>query len=631
MSPRADAARASRSEVHLSWRVLPPFAGAVLAVVVAALMVVPAPVALHPALPRTALAHPAGGGLGWTNISSAIGTAPPGSASAGFAYDPALNGSLLFGGCVSGVQWYSTCTPTNETWLFNGSAWTQLHPENAPSPRYYTMMTYDAADGYMLLFGGNASGGPWNGTNGTGSGFLGDTWEFSQGNWHQLQPSSSPSPRAAAGMAYDVADHEVVLYGGESYRVLLNQASETYAGSDTNDTWTYSGGVWTQIFPHTNPGPRDSFPMTYDPNSSSVMLFGGFTWSGGGGNYGDTWEFAAGAWQQVALAGSAAYASNNAALAADPALGGPVLFGGHYQYSYYGTTLVFNGSTWNRDLTNASPSPRWSSSFSYDAASDCLVLFGGTVPIGGASSPAQFFNDTWIFGSGCGATGSGGSIGGSGGGNNSGGSGGGNNSGGSGGGNNSGGNHSGGSGNGSGSSGSGSGNGSGSSGSGSGSGNGSGNPDIPALSVAASLLSRSGTTTVTVTFTTSISGGVPGYVVVWKFGDGSYGSALPGGSIAHTYTAPGTYRPSVTVTDAHGSVRTVSLATVVVPALPLPASVGLLASLSPGVLIDLLAGTILGMIGASMLYLHRRQATYRALAQEGAALVRALRETDNSL
>src|SRR5438445_202414 len=47
---------------------------------------------------------------------------------------------------------------------------------------------------------------------------------------------SIPSPRSGMGMAYDAADHQVVLFGGLNYP----------ADSDLGDTWTWDGTQWTQ-------------------------------------------------------------------------------------------------------------------------------------------------------------------------------------------------------------------------------------------------------------------------------------------------------------------------------------------------------------------------------------------------
>lgn len=54
---------------------------------------------------------------------------------------------------------------------------------------------------------------------------------------------------------------------------------------------------------------------------------------------------------------------------------------------------------------------------------------------------------------------------------------------------------------------------------------------------------------VTVTFTTTVTGGTPPYTYQWNFGDGGQSDAA---NPTHTYSSNGTYAVSVTVTDAQG-------------------------------------------------------------------------------
>src|SRR2546428_576888 len=58
-----------------------------------------------------------------------------------------------------------------------------------------------------------------------------------------------------------------------------------------------------------------------------------------------------------------------------------------------------------------------------------------------------------------------------------------------------------------------------------------------------------GSTGISVNFTASVTGGTPPYTYRWDFGDGGQSDAP---NPAHTYATNGTYRVSVTVTDAQG-------------------------------------------------------------------------------
>lgn len=88
---------------------------------------------------------------------------------------------ILFGGCTSAPGPCASGFPTPmlfDTWRYvpsGGGAWTHLtmtFPPGSPPPRSGFGMTYDATDGYTLLFGGSTPAGPLN-----------DTWEFHSSAW----------------------------------------------------------------------------------------------------------------------------------------------------------------------------------------------------------------------------------------------------------------------------------------------------------------------------------------------------------------------------------------------------------------------------------------------------------------
>lgn len=186
------------------------------------------------------------------------------------------NNSVLFGGV--GPSGY-----LGDTWQWVGSEvgghWTQVHPTTSPSPRANASMVYDVADNEVVLFGGQNA-----------HGFLGDTWVFSvSGKWTQLTPTASPSPRAAAAIVYDHEDGYVLLFGGENAQGALG------------DTWTFLHGKWTQLTPTTSPSPRygagivdcPTLITTGSGEPQLVLLVGG---TSGPSYLGDTWAFLGGQW-----------------------------------------------------------------------------------------------------------------------------------------------------------------------------------------------------------------------------------------------------------------------------------------------------------------------------------------------
>jgi hypothetical protein len=191
------------------------------------------------------------GGI-WTNVSYLSG-APSPREGAGLAFDPqpGVNGSVLFGGCVPSFG--LACT--NDTWVWRGwGGWVQLFPSFAPPAVGFAAMAYDAADGYVVLFGGAA------GLGGTSS----ETWEFYSGQWWVVHPTSSPGARGFTSMVYVPGLSGVLLFGGLNVTI-----------GDTNDTWLFSDGEWSGISPTTSPSPRDAIGLALDGSGTTPILVGG--------------------------------------------------------------------------------------------------------------------------------------------------------------------------------------------------------------------------------------------------------------------------------------------------------------------------------------------------------------------
>jgi hypothetical protein len=283
--------------------------------------------------------------------------------SASIAYDPAIAEVVLFGGIPQ-----TTSNPGNETWVFDGSTWTELSPSTSPSPRNGASMVYDPAIGKLVLFSG--AGGPPN-----------DTWTFDGTTWSQLSPATSPPPMTGESMVYDSAIGEVVLFGGLDF-----------ANRDDvlNETWTFDGSTWTDLDPlPTSPPPLLGASMVYDPTLGQVVLFGGSP--NGGGESDETWSFDGTTWTQLSPTTSPP-ATTDASMVYDSATGLILLFSGLSSCDC-NDTWTYDGTTWTQLSPDRGPTARFESSMVYDAAMGTVLLYGGyqipgQVPLG----------DTWIFG-----------------------------------------------------------------------------------------------------------------------------------------------------------------------------------------------------------------------------------------
>ena len=241
----------------------------------------------------------------------------------------------------------------------------------APSPRSEMGMTYDAARGEVLLFGGR----------GRRARLDGDTWTWNGTSWTQRFPAHSPAPREVPGMAYDAARGQVVLFGG---------ASDTYR---LGDTWTWNGTDWTQRFPAHSPPPSNDMGMAYDPAEGMVLLFGGCCALSTGDPFGDTWAWDGTDWTQLSPAHSPSPRADMG-MAYDAARGTIVLFGGD---GGYGTGLLqdtwaWDGTDWTQLSPAHSPSPRRDMGMAYDGSRGQVVLFGGL-----NLDPPYELGDTWAW------------------------------------------------------------------------------------------------------------------------------------------------------------------------------------------------------------------------------------------
>jgi uncharacterized repeat protein (TIGR02543 family) len=167
---------------------------------------------------------------------------------ASMAYDASTAQMILFGGYPQFA---------NQTYLWNGTNWVQLAPTTSPSPRAGVAMAYDAASAQLVLFGGVPS------TQDPQTAFD-DTWIWDGSNWEEQSPATVPPARSYPSIAYDPAISEVVMFGG--------QASSGFF-DPLGDTWTWDGTNWTADNPTTVPSARVAASMAYDGSSSQLILF----------------------------------------------------------------------------------------------------------------------------------------------------------------------------------------------------------------------------------------------------------------------------------------------------------------------------------------------------------------------
>lgn len=285
----------------------------------------------------------------WANVPSP-NPAPSARELPGAAMDTTHNRDVIFGGLGIGSAFLG------DTWLFNGTTWSQANSSSSPSARDGVQMAYDQATSTTYLFGGY-----------NGSTYLGDTWAFNGTNWTQLSPATSPAPRGAGAMAYDAALGKVVMFGGGNSTATLG------------DTWAFDGTNWTQLST-TGPSPRFISGMAYDSStgggsSGDLVLYGGEDATNA--VLGDTWLYTTSGWVQASPAHFPGLRAGEG-MAFDSVLDRIVFFGGSDATSTYDDTWMWDGSDWEAASGGiVQPSYRRSMAMVPAAGHGQVLVFGG--------------------------------------------------------------------------------------------------------------------------------------------------------------------------------------------------------------------------------------------------------------
>ena len=321
-------------------------------------------------------------------------------------YDAARGVVVLFGG-------YNNEILSSDTWEYDGISWrpiTPTDPENDGNPeaRSFHSLTYDSARGVVVLFGGDGDNGR----------FLSDTWEYDGTSWKEITPTDPEGETAILAHAglpsltYDSARGVVVLFGGRE-----GSGSDSTSFSDTGECRRCQ---LDRNHPHR---PREAMAVLQRATCTASPTIRPAVW----------W-FCLGA-----LIVSLAYPTlGNTTVPAvteitptdpendgnpsgrffdrltyDAARGVAVLFGGHEasdptdptRISYLSDAREYDGISWKQitpiDPENdGNPSGRSFHGLTYDAARGVVVLFGG-YESGSLLRPRYcdgFLSDTWEYG-----------------------------------------------------------------------------------------------------------------------------------------------------------------------------------------------------------------------------------------
>jgi hypothetical protein len=149
----------------------------------------------------------------------------------------------------------------------------------------------------MILFGGLTPAGS----------LLADTWTFDL-TWTQ-HPFPGPAPSRSAAIAFDEVHRRVVLF------------------DEQGATWSLTGSGW-EVIATTGPSPRAAAAMTFSPELSAIVLYGGVTTTGMTQLRQDLWKLTDAGWIELKIVGERPIARQDSCFAQDPPLHALVLHAG---------------------------------------------------------------------------------------------------------------------------------------------------------------------------------------------------------------------------------------------------------------------------------------------------------------
>ncbi|MEZ5965663.1 MAG: hypothetical protein R3F56_17645 [Planctomycetota bacterium] len=177
-----------------------------------------------------------------TNWQQFTGTVPGARSGAALAFDTLRQRAVLFGGYANGAY-------LDETWEFDGVAWSRATPSVNPPARSHAQMAWDPSTRSLLLFGGVV-----NGTNA-----LADTWLYDGRTWLQATPATVPAARLNGYLLTDSLRGRCVLAGGGGYTSILPY-----------ELWDWDGVDWE--LRGSEPRLRTQAAATFDVGRGRIVV-----------------------------------------------------------------------------------------------------------------------------------------------------------------------------------------------------------------------------------------------------------------------------------------------------------------------------------------------------------------------
>jgi hypothetical protein len=203
----------------------------------------------------------------WTDLTNTSGIPFSAGTYFGFTFDAADNYVLAYGGLGTGT---GASPYSQQTWGYVNHAWTPIKQPTisvtGPPARIYAAMAFDAKDGWVFLFGGSSASGT----------LLNDMWSWSPASrWQEVCASCTPSAREGAGFVWANATYTgadpLYLFGGST---SSGDSNSLYSFTITSAT----SGTWTSLSPSgAAPSVREFFGMDWDPAQGLLVVVDGMS------------------------------------------------------------------------------------------------------------------------------------------------------------------------------------------------------------------------------------------------------------------------------------------------------------------------------------------------------------------
>jgi hypothetical protein len=202
----------------------------------------------------------------WDNITSSLSVSPPPLLAPVMSYYPPASEVVVFGGATP-EPGFEFGQDLSVTWTYSHGAWKNVSATSGTPPdgRILASMAYDAAQGFLVLFGG------WNTSTGA---LYGDTWLYSGGHWAIYFASPTPSQHIIGASAISTTSTAGLFFFGG----IVGNYSAYWA---TNATWSFGPPPANATVTITPPTP---FDVTFDiaPRACDAVYFNGTQVESGG-------------------------------------------------------------------------------------------------------------------------------------------------------------------------------------------------------------------------------------------------------------------------------------------------------------------------------------------------------------